>query len=76
MRERVRKRGEREREEGRKDTDLKIELIEGVRVVLEKWKDRKSEGKWERKRNYEDRIEVGEISRDKEKEERTRERGR
>ena len=31
MRERDRKRGEREREEGRKDTDLKIELIEGVR---------------------------------------------
>ena len=35
---------EREREEGRRDI-VKIELIEGVRVVLEKWKDRKSEGK-------------------------------
>ena len=31
MRERYRKRREREREEGRKDKDLKIELIEGVR---------------------------------------------
>ena len=65
---------ERESEEGRRDMYLKVKLIEGVRVALEKWTDRQREKV--REKNYEERIEVGEIFRDKEKEKRGRERGR